>query len=131
MKSAADVVSTMLDGVKKEDAAAVLACIDKDLVCIEPASLPYGGEHRGLEAFKNNVLGVLMGRLIIKFGRCELLGSGDKVAASMDLTFTSRKTGNSIMMPYVEVYTCRNDKVVHLDVYPQDTQRLVEFLSAN
>ena len=49
----------------------------------------------------------------------------------MDLTFTSRKTGASIMMPYVEVYTCRNDKVVHLDVYPQDTQRQVEFLSAN
>ena len=131
MKSAAEVVTAMLDAVKREDAAGVLACIDKDMKCIEPPSLPYGGVHQGLEAFKNDVLGVLMGRLVIKFGRCELLGSGDKVAASMDLTFTSRKTGKSIMMPYVEVYTCRNDKVVHLDVYPQDTQLLVEFLSAN
>ncbi len=131
MKTAAEVVGAMLEAVKREDAAGVMACIDQDMKCIEPPSLPYGGTHLGSEAFKKDVLGVLMGRLIIKFGRCELLGTGDKVAASMDLTFTSRKTGKSIMMPYVEVYTCRNDKVVHLDVYPQDTQLLVQFLSDN
>jgi len=131
MKTAAQVVRTMLDAVLAGDGVGAMACIHPDIVVIEPASLAYGGVFHGLPAFQNDVFGAIMGKLSIQIGRCEILGAGNKVAASMDITFTSRKTGKSLMMPYVEVYTTSDDKIIHLDVYPQDTKKLSEFWDAN
>ena len=131
MKNAGVVVKEMLDGILKGDAAAVMACFDPDVVVVEPESLAYCGVHRGLAAFQKDVHGVILSKLSIEIGRCELLGSEGKVAASMDITFTSRKTGQRIMMPYVEVYTVKNDKIAYLDVYPQDTRRFGDFWDAN
>ena len=131
MAAAENVVRNMLDAVLRGDGDAAMACIHPDIVVIEPASLAYGGVFHGRSAFQQDVFGVILGKLSIQIGRCEIMGSDTKVAASMDITFTSRKTGLSLMMPYVEVYTIKDDMIIHLDVYPQDTKRLSTFWDAN
>ena len=131
MSSASEIVKRMLDASLVLDAAGVVACLDDNIACIEPESLPYGGVHVGLEEFRDNIFGFVMSKCTIQIGRCELIGNESKVAASMDVSFTSHRTGQSIMMPYVEIYTVENDKITHLDVYPQDTKKLMAFWEAN
>jgi len=67
----------------------------------------------------------------LQIARLELVAAENRVAAVMDVKFTSHKTGQSLVMPYVEVYTVSEQKIRGLDVYPQDTARLVEFWNAN
>lgn len=131
MGKAEQVVSKMLDAVARGDGEGIMACIHPDIVVVEPASLPYGGVFHGMEEFRDKVYGSILGKFTTRVGRCELLGDDNKVAASMDITFTSRATGRSIEMPYVEIYTVKDDQVVHLDVYPQDTQAFITFWNDN
>lgn len=131
MATAEQVVRNMLDAVIRGDGEGTLACVHPDIVVIEPASLPYGGVFHGMEAFRDQVYAAILGKFTTHIGRCELLGNNDKVAASMDITFTSRKTGRSIQIPYVEIYTVRDDRVIHLDVYPQDAQAFIMFWNDN
>jgi len=121
----------MLDAVLRGDEASAMSHIHPDIKVIEPDSLVYGGVHNGLSAFHTDVYGVILSKLNIGIGRCEVIGSENKVAVSMDVTFTSRKTGQSLLMPFVELYTVCDEKISDLDVYPQDTKRLAEFWDAN
>ncbi|MCK9506345.1 MAG: nuclear transport factor 2 family protein [Porticoccaceae bacterium] len=131
MANAAQVVRAMLDAVLRGDGEGAMACVHHEIVVIEPGSLPYGGVYQGMEEFRDKVYASILGKFTIAIGRCELLGTDEKVAASMDITFTSRKTGTKIAMPYVEIYTVRDGAICHLDVYPQDTKALLDFWNAN
>jgi ketosteroid isomerase-like protein len=132
MSEAVQVVRRLFDAVMAGDLAGVMACIDDDVVVIEPESLAFGGVHRGAAAFRDNVLGAILGKMQLKVEAIELIGAGSKVAASMQLTYTSHRSGNSLKMPYVELYAITAaGKIASIDVYPKDTQSLVAFWSAN
>lgn len=131
MRTARDVVNTMLQAAVKQDLATVSACLDADVVCVEPDSLAYGGTTRGRDAFLNDVYGAIFGKCEMTIQSFAILGDDPTVAVTMTLLFTSRKTAKSITMPYVELYSVKNDKVVEIRVYPQDTKQLVEFWNAN
>ena len=130
MRPSNEIAKEMLDALIKGDEAGVLVHIDPNVELIEPVSLPYQGGI-GLDAFKKCVFGEILARTIPEIKRCEIIGSGDKVANSFDVLFKSRKTSKTIQMSYVELYTFRNEKIVKVDVYPQDTKLLREFFDAN
>ena len=131
MRTAREVVDTMMKAAVKQDLATVSQCLDPEVVCIEPGSLAYGGTTRGRENFLKDVYGAIFGKFEMDIRSFAILGEHEVVAVDMALNFRSRKTGRDITMPYVELYSVRNGKVVEIRVYPQDTQRLVEFWNAN
>lgn len=131
MKSALEVVREYFEAVKRLDHQGVMSFIDPEIVAIEPVSLPYGGIYRGIDDFSKNLVPALWGKLRLDINTCELIGSGDKIAALLNVTFTSHATGNQITLPYVEIYTVRNEKIIEADIYPSDTQRLIDFWNAN
>lgn len=131
MAKAREVVNTMLQAAVKQDLATVSACLDADVACIEPDSLAYGGTTRGRDNFLKDVYGAIFGKCEMAIQTFAIIGEDPTVAVTMTLLFTSRKTGKAITMPYVELYTVKNDKVVEIRVYPQDTKQLVDFWNAN
>lgn len=131
MSDAAPVVRKMFESVLAGDLAAVMALIHPEVTVVEPDSLAYGGVHQGAPAFQNEVLAAILGKCGMAIAGLRVLGNGDTVAANMQITFTSHKTQQSLTMPYVELYTVEAGLIRRIDVYPQDTQRLVEFWNAN
>jgi uncharacterized protein len=131
MSSAQVVVRNMLEAVIKGDKTGFMNCIHPDVQCIEPSSLPYGGVYKGLESFAKNVYQRMMDKFDIKIEHYELIGSEVKVAVAMDTTFTSKKTGASLTLPYVEIYTVADSKITLLDVYPSDTKKMIDFWNGN
>jgi ketosteroid isomerase-like protein len=47
----------------------------------------------------------------------------------MTVSFTSRRSGAEIVMPYVEVYTVADGLITRVHVYPQDAQALAAFMA--
>lgn len=87
----------------------------------EAASLPYGGVHKGIESFPT-----LMGKVKeyfsdVKFTKNKIVPSGDNVILLGVLDLTSKKTGKSVSIPMVEVWTIVDGKTQKLDVIYGDT----------
>jgi len=131
MKSSAEVVYAVFDALAREDMSGLLSLFDENIVIVEPESLPCGGTFHGPEAFRKGVLMVMGGKFRIRVLRCRVIGDGDTVAVSADLEFTSRTSGRTLIMPYVELHTIADGKVTRVEVFPQDTHRLVEFWNQN
>jgi uncharacterized protein len=129
--SASEVVRGIFAAISRGDLPGLMSLLDEHIVVDEPESLPCGGVHRGLEAFRNNVLMVMGKKFAIRALRCEVIGEGDTVAASADIEFTSRSTGKILLMPYVELHTVKDGKSRYVKVFPQDTHRLVNFWREN
>lgn len=96
---------------------------------VEPESLPYGGVYHGVDAFFNDLFPEIFGKFEAKFEILTILSNDQAAAVQMVVTFTSRRTGVSLTMPYVEVYTVSDGLIVHVNVYPQDTLVLSDFMN--
>ena len=125
--AAADVVRGIFEAITREDMPALLSLLDEQIEVVEPDSLPCGGVHRGREAFRKNVMMVMGRKFRVRASNCSVIGAGDTVAATADLEFTSRATGRTLLMPYVEIHTVCGGRSCRALVYPQDTHKLVEF----
>lgn len=131
MSEAETIVRKLIDAVSAGDIDGMLSLLAPDLEVVEPASLPYGGVHRGVEDFCKNVLEVMLSKAEMGATNHRLFSSGDTVVVSMLSSVTSRRTGNVLQMPYLELYTVKEGLVTRIDAYPQDTKKLVDFLDAN
>lgn len=135
MPSASDVVHTMMQAALKQDLNVIVSCLHPDVICVEPESLAYGGVTSGRDAFLRDVYGAIMTKCAMSIAGLDIIGppaaENATVAVSMTITFTSRKTSVALVMPYVELYEVVAGTIRKIRVYPQDTQRLVEFWNAN
>ncbi len=131
LDTAADVVGRVIDAVTAMDVDALKALVHPDVEVIEPEGLPYGGIYRGADAFFNKLLPEIVGPFELGVEGTTIF-SGDGAAASrMTAVYTSRRTGSTIRMPYVEVYDVVDGLVTKVDVYPQDVTALTHWMDAN
>ena len=121
----------VFDAISREDMATFFSLLHDDIELVEPASLPVGGLHVGHEAVLKNVFKPMGRKFQVRVLRSNIIGTGPVFAASADVQFTARATGNVLVMPYVELHTARGDKLSRLEVYPQDTAALMAFWNAN
>lgn len=131
MSEAETVVRSLIDAVSAGNIEGMLALLAPDLEVVEPASLPYGGVHKGVEAFCKDVIEVMLGKSEMGASNHRFFSAGDTVVVSMLSSVTSRRTGKVFEMPYLELYTVKDGLITHIEAYPQDTKQLVEFLDAN
>ena len=106
---------TLLGGLKKlfsGDVEGFWAIYDPDVVFYEASCLPYGGEHRGIEAARAAHLQIeeVFGNLKSVFEA--VLAAEDIVILYQTITFTVRENGNSGTMPVAELFRFRDGKVV-------------------
>lgn len=133
--SSATVVRELYAALAARDAAAVEACIDanfaEDVVLHEPASLPWGGTHEGLNRVKRMFVGMALApagaapmdaaQMVVE----RIAGDGDEVAVSLRFPFTSLATGELVDSGAVEWFSLRDGKVTEVRAVYLDTAALV------
>lgn len=130
-ESAAVVVDKLNAAFAAGDIDALRPLFDPNVQVIEPEGLPYGGVYKGAAAFFGELLPALAGPFELNPSDSKVFDGGDAAAASMVLSFTSRRTGETMHMPYVEIYTVADGLITKVDVYPQDVAALTAFMEAN
>jgi ketosteroid isomerase-like protein len=98
------------------------------ITVIEPVSLPHGGRHRGLDAYRS--LQESMVRLweqsieSARYWQC----ADDLVALRIVIRWTARSTGKTVLLPMVDMLRFRDGKIVEVEVFLQDTKALLDTL---
>jgi hypothetical protein len=99
-----------------------------DFVIVEPPSLPYGGEHHGVDGYV-----ALLQRIAELFAlRFELHDlhalDASTVLLHMHVTFTGRATNRARRLPVLELLNTRAGRVARSEVFLADTATLLTLL---
>jgi uncharacterized protein len=130
-KTAAEVVDDLLKALETIDVEVLQGLVDSNVEVIEPEGLPYGGVYRGADAFFGDLLPQIAGPFEIGIEDAKVFDGGDAAAANMKVVYTSRRTGETIRMPYVEIYSVADGLISKIDVFPQDVTALTQWMDAN
>jgi hypothetical protein len=122
------VVEQMLDHATNSRWHALRDVLDPDFEIIEPDSLPYGGKHRGVDAYIS-LLEQIGSLFDLQFARDGLYALDDRtVLLRMHVTFTARATGRSIRLLVLELLTIETARVSRSKVVISDTAALLSAL---
>lgn len=121
------VVGRFIEGILTDPASA-LALLHPDLEVIEPESLPYGGVHRGRDAFAQQVLGTAAALMDIRILDHSTVAAGDRVLLRLEFEFTSRASGRTLRLASVELHEVHDGLITRIEVFYQDTKRLLDLL---
>ncbi|MER5409301.1 nuclear transport factor 2 family protein [Streptomyces sp. NPDC002769] len=126
-ESRADVVRGLYDALSKGDVPGVLAKLDPEVIVDEPIQLPYGGVHRGREAFVRSVLGAMAAHADIAITAAEVFEGPTGVVGTLTGTLTAHTTGEEFPLTMVEIHQVENGTVCRIDVYTKNPHELAAF----
>lgn len=98
---------------------AVLSTFDNDVVWVRPGepSIPFAGTYKGIEGLAK-MFGIISKTIKIKgFHPKQILGKGDTVVMIGSDEADVIETGKSYLSEWVYVYTLKNKKITHVQVY--------------
>jgi ketosteroid isomerase-like protein len=99
-----------------------------DIVLIEPDSLPYGGRHQGIAAFRSVQAGMqeLWGQRIdsADYWQC----APDRVVLRIVIEWTARTTGKSVILAMIDFMRFEAGQVVEVEAFVFDTAALLATL---
>jgi uncharacterized protein len=127
-----ETVRHLFQAVEERDLAGILEAYDPGIVIHEADSLPYGGDHCGLQGAKRHAYGFwrtwrfLQSPEDVKLG-ATFLDGGDRVVALFRHRARSAD-GTKIDLPMVGVYEVRGGRVVEARMFHFDTAELSQFL---
>jgi ketosteroid isomerase-like protein len=123
------VVEQMLDHAANARWSRLHEVLEDDFVILEPASLPYGGEHRGVHGYV-----ALLRRIdelfALEFEPEDIRAlDGSTVLLRMRVNFTSRASGRARRLRVLELLTTRGGRVARSEVFISDTAALLALLA--
>ena len=126
-KANVEVVELFEHAFVRGDMDHVISLLAPDIVVHEAPSLPYPGDHRGIDGFLKlaeafNRVWEIKSPLDLAF----LDAGEDKVVVLVKFDAAARATGKPLTLRLVEVYTVHGGKIADLDVYYRDTAAIVE-----
>jgi ketosteroid isomerase-like protein len=127
----AEVVKALLDAVAAGDADSAKALLNPGLRAVEPESLPFGGTYEGVDNFLNGLLPKIFGTYELVVEKPRFFEGEREAAVHMVIAFRSKRTDEEIRMPYVEVYGVVDGEITSVEIYPQDTAVLVDWMAEN
>ena len=128
--SATSVVERMLDHAANARWERLPEVLTEDFVIVEPASLPYGGEHHGVGGYVA-LLQRIGGLFALEFEPEALHALDDStVLLRMHVTFTGRVTQRARRLPVLELLKTRGARVARSEVFVFDTAALLGLLPA-
>ncbi|CAG6392276.1 nuclear transport factor 2 family protein [Streptomyces cocklensis] len=123
----ADVVRGLYEALAKGDVPGVLARLDPEVVVDEPGQLPYGGVHRGREAFAESVLGAMTGYAEVAVTGAEVFAGPTGVVGRLTGALTARSTGEVFPLTMLEVHQVEGGTVRRIDVHLKNPHELAAF----
>jgi ketosteroid isomerase-like protein len=125
--SAADLVASLGERFRAGDLDGANALFSPDLVIVQPASLPHGGEHHGPDAM--GTMGATFAEHWEReIGPADLRDWGDGAVQVTTQTWTSKATGKAATVDVVELFTVDDGLITSIRVFQQDTQALLDTL---
>jgi ketosteroid isomerase-like protein len=124
-------VAAFLGCVADRDIKGALALLHEDVEIDEPASLAYGGLHKGPGGFVTGVLKVMGGIAEFATDEVTLHDAGDTTVVRMDVTVTARSTRCAIRTSVTEIYEVRDGLIVRIDVFYKDTAALLRIFDGH
>jgi ketosteroid isomerase-like protein len=126
-KANVEVVERFEHAFVRGDMDDVVSLLAPEIVVHEAPSLPYPGDHRGIDGFLKlagafNRVWEIKTPLDLTF----LDAGEDKVVVLVKFDVEARATGRPLTLRLVEVYTVQGGKIADLDVYYRDTAAIVE-----
>ncbi|HZB10948.1 MAG TPA: nuclear transport factor 2 family protein [Rubrobacter sp.] len=127
-----ETVRRLFRAVEERDLTGVLDAYDPHIAIHGANSLPYGGDHRGLQGAKRHAYGFwrtwrfLQSPEEMKLG-ATFLDGGDRVVALFRHRARSAD-GKKVDLPVVGVYEVRGGRVVEARMFHFDTAELSQFL---
>jgi uncharacterized protein len=113
---------------------AVATLLHNDVLVREAPSLPYGGDHHGVDGFMHVVDAVdeywevVGGTESFQMDIVEI--DAETVLMRVDAEAIARSTGTRFLMRVVEFFTVRDGKIAMVDVHYWDTAAMCQALSA-
>ena len=123
------VVEQMLDHAAAGRWDALSDVLDEQFTIVEPASLPYGGAHHGIDGYVA-LMKQIASTFQLEFEPHGLYALDErKVLLHMDVTFAARTTGKRVRLPVVELLEVARSRVRRSEVFLSDTAALLATLS--
>jgi ketosteroid isomerase-like protein len=128
-----EVVQSLFQGVEERDLEAYFASWNREIVVLEPGSLPYGGEFHGLEGVRRHAAAWLRTWSPLQHGDERKLGpafvdAGDDVVVRWRLRARAPDGDRTLNMPMVSLYKLCDGKVVLVQMFYTDTVEVLRFL---
>jgi ketosteroid isomerase-like protein len=125
--SGLDVVTELARRFAAGDGPGAAALFHPRIRIEQPASLPHGGWHTGLDGM--SAMGAAFGKHWTRtISDPRILGCGDTVVQVTTQTWTAKTTGRSATVDVVELFSFLDGKVAQIRVFQQDTHLLLETL---
>ena len=122
------IVSAFLAAAATNDREAMAQLLDPQIRVIEAASLPFGGEHAGIEAFHALVRRVFRLWRETRVEVHEMLADGDRVVVLATMHGRSKLSEERLAMPIAEIWSLRKGKVIEIQPFYFDTRRFLDTL---
>jgi uncharacterized protein YciI/ketosteroid isomerase-like protein len=129
-------VEALFDAVDRRDAEGVRAAYSENITIHEAASLPYGGDYRGLEGPLRHGQGfrAAWDRFQPHQARgldARIIADGNHVIVLWQHKVENPQTGDRLELPAVSVYRRENAKIADSRMFHFDTAALLIFLERN
>lgn len=113
----------LLDSIMAGDMPSALSTLHAECVVHEPASLWYGGDWKGPDGF-TQILQIMTDKLDLAVQSYEVFPSDEVTIMKAEISFTSKLTGRSLVMPVTEVYRALDGQLIDMDIFYKDTAAL-------
>ncbi|WP_329458987.1 nuclear transport factor 2 family protein [Streptomyces sp. NBC_01497] len=123
----AEIVRGLYAALSTGDVPGVLARLAPDVIVDEPRLLPYGGVHRGREAFVQSVLGAMTGHADVAITGAEVFEGPAGVVGTLTGALTAHTTGEEFPLTMVEIHQVEGGAVRTIDVYIKNPDELAAF----
>jgi ketosteroid isomerase-like protein len=130
-KHAEATIRAFYDAVDRRDIPTAFGVLDPDVEWVAPASLPYGGTYRGVDAVANEYFGGFLRHVDDDFALRaeEITGAADTVVVRGRLSGHGRVSGRPFEVRQVGLWTVRGGRVVQFE-YSLDTAALLAAVEA-
>lgn len=128
-ESPVDVVRAMYAALGEGDVKGVLARMAPDVIIDEPNRLPYGGVHRGREAFAEAVLGGITAHADFTITGTDVFEGPAGIVGRLTGTLKARSSGEEYALTLVEIHRVEDGLVREIDVYTKNPEGVAEFFA--
>ncbi|MET7678056.1 nuclear transport factor 2 family protein [Streptomyces seoulensis] len=128
-ESPADVVRALYAALGEGDIKGVLARMAPDVIIDEPNRLPYGGVHRGREAFAEAVLGGITAHADFTITGADVFEGPAGIVGRLTGTLKARSSGEEYALTLVEIHRVEDGLVQEIDVYTKNPEGVAEFFA--
>lgn len=120
------IVKQSYDAYKAGDWDGFFRPFDENIVVHEAASLPYGGEYRGIDELKTLSRRMLQTWEESSFNIMEFTAGGELVIVHFQMNILGRTTRKSFSFPVLELWRLKDEKVVEMRIFYWDTHKILE-----